>query len=130
MRQKRSLELMTDLETNLHYHSSKVNINLDALSRRPMTIFHTQQKELFEEIRRLDLEVIFLGPELQLMTLQLQLLLIKRIKEYQKYDPKLQKLRSEDESKCRSDLNIHADGLLQFENRLFMPMKMFEKKFL
>ena len=61
MRQRRWLELMTDYDINLQYHAGKVNVVLDALSRRPeanMVMLLTQQEELLKEMKQLDLMVI------------------------------------------------------------------------
>ena len=75
----------------------------------------TKQKEMQEEILRLDLEIILLGDIGILMTLMTQPSLIEKIKEAQKEDPKLQKIREEVEAGLRQDIVIHADGSLQFE---------------
>jgi len=61
MRQRRWLELMADYDIDLQYHPGKINVVPDALSRKPetsMTMQITQQKKLFEEMRRMDLMVI------------------------------------------------------------------------
>ena len=55
----------------------------------------TQQKEMQEEIFRLDLVIILPGDIGRSMTLVTQLSLIEKIKEVQKEDPKLQKIREE-----------------------------------
>ena len=60
MRQRRWLELMADYDIDLQYHPGKVNVVSDALSRKPgacMMMQITQQKELLEEMRRMELMV-------------------------------------------------------------------------
>ena len=60
MRQRRWLELMADYDIDLQYHPGMINIAPDALSRKSeasMAMQITQQKELFEEMRRMDLMV-------------------------------------------------------------------------
>jgi len=61
MRQRRWLELMADYDIDLQYHPGKVNVVPDALSRKAeacMAMQITQQKELFEEMRRMNLMII------------------------------------------------------------------------
>ena len=58
MRQKRLLELLANYDIDLQYHPENVNVVPDALNRKPeacMAMQITQQKELFEEMRRIDL---------------------------------------------------------------------------
>ena len=52
------------------------------------------------------------------MTMVTQLSLIEKIKEVQKEDPKLQKIREEVEAKLRQDIVIYDDGSLRFGSRL------------
>ena len=84
---------MTDYDLDLQYHPEKVNIVPDALNRKPSFMMMTQQKEMQEEILRLDLEIILPGDIGRLMTLVTQPSLIKKMKEVQMKDPKLQKIR-------------------------------------
>jgi len=121
MCQRRWLELMTDYDLDLQYHPRKVNVVLDALSRKPSFMMITQQKEMQEEILRLDLEIILPGDIGRLMILVTQPSLIEKIKEVQKEDPKLQKNREEVEAKLRQNIVIHVDGSLQFGSRLCVP---------
>ena len=81
------------LDLDLQCHPEKVNVAPDALSRKPSFMMMTQQKEMQEEIFRLDLEIILPGDIERLMTLVTQPSLIKKIKKVQKEDPKLQKIR-------------------------------------
>jgi len=51
---------MADYDIDLQYHPGKVNVVLDALSRKPgafMVMLITQQKGLLEELRRMELMV-------------------------------------------------------------------------
>jgi len=60
-RQKRWLELMADYDIDLQYRPEKVNVVPDALSRKPkacMVMWITQKKELFKEMRWMDLMVM------------------------------------------------------------------------
>ena len=81
VRQRRWLELMADYDIDLQYHPEKINVVLDALSRRPetnMVVLLTQQEELLKEMRRLDLMVIRRASRsVQLMAFQIQPTLMK-----------------------------------------------------
>ena len=79
----------------------KVIVVPDALSRKPFFMMMTQQKEMQEEILRLDLKIILPEDIGRLMTLVTQPSLIEKIKEVQKEDPELQKIREEVEARLR-----------------------------
>ena len=93
MRQRLWLKLMADFEIDLQYYPGKVNVVHDALSGRPAVIFLTQQKELLEEMRSMDLEVILLEMTPCCIALQVQSSLVDQIKAAQAGDELLQKLR-------------------------------------
>ena len=112
MMQRRWLELMAEYDLNLQYHLGRVNVVLDALSRRLAAMILTDQKSLIEEIRRLNLEVIILGEMARCMALQLQSSLVERIKEAHASDKQLRKFREQVEAGFRTDLIIHVDGSL------------------
>jgi len=73
------------------------------------------------EIIRLDLEIILPGDIGRLLTLMTQSSLIEKIKEVQKEDPKLQKIREEVEVGLRQDIVIPVNDSLQFRSRLYVP---------
>ena len=82
MRQRVRLELMANYDIDLQYHPRKINVVPDALSRKAgacMAMQITQQKELLEEMRRMDLMVIrrAIAPG-QLMAMQIQPTLLRR----------------------------------------------------
>jgi len=102
MRLRRWVELMADYDIDLHYHPGKINVVLNALSRKPeasMAMHITQQKELFEEMRWMDVMVIrrAISPG-KLMTIHIQSTLLEKIREAQGRDPKLQKFREQAEA--------------------------------
>ena len=74
MRQRRWLELMTNYDIDRKYHPEKVNVVPDALSKKPgacMVMQITQQRELLEEMRRMELMVTRrTSASRQLMTMQ------------------------------------------------------------
>jgi len=125
MRQRRWLELMADYDIELQYHPGKNNTVPDALSRRPenrVLLRLTQQKELLQEIMKLDLMVTQGADKSdQLMTFQIQPTLKSEIKEAQKGDPRLQKFRAQVEAGLRTDVHIHSDGALYFGDRICVP---------
>jgi len=98
MHQRRWLELMVDYDIDLQYHPRKVNVVPDALSRKPgacMVMQITQQKELLEEMRQMELMVTWrTNASGQLMTLQFQSTLLEKIKEAQSGDTKIQEFRN------------------------------------
>jgi hypothetical protein len=58
MRQRRWLELIKDYELEIHYHTGKVNMVADALSRKcqvNMMVAHPMPYELAKEFERLSL---------------------------------------------------------------------------
>ena len=79
------MELMADYDIHLQYHPDKVNTVLDALSRKSenkVLLQLTQQTELLREIIKLDLMLVQGTSESgQLMTFQIQPILIEEIKE-------------------------------------------------
>ena len=57
----------------------------------------------------------------QLMVMQIQPILLEKIREAQSGDLKLQEFREQVEAGLRSDMQIHADGTLRFGNRICVP---------
>jgi len=125
MRQRRLLELMADYDIDLQYHHGKINIVPYALSRKSeasMAMQITQHKELFKEMRRMDLMVIrrAMSPD-KLMAMQIQPTILEKIREAQGRDPKLQEFREQVKAGLRSGMQIHADGTLRFGNIICVP---------
>ncbi|XP_043700815.1 uncharacterized protein LOC122651485 [Telopea speciosissima] len=72
MRQRQWLELMKDYDCTIHYHPGKANIVADALSQKSKTLSIVSlvvSKELVEEARRMDLELLAKGVTLSLVAL-------------------------------------------------------------
>ena len=57
----------------------------------------------------------------QLMVMQIQPILLEKIREAQSGDLKLQEFREQVEAGLRSDMQIHADRTLRFGNRICVP---------
>ena len=57
----------------------------------------------------------------KLMVMQIQPTLLEKIREAQGRDPKLQEFREQVKAGLRSDMQIPADGMLHFGNRICVP---------
>ena len=78
MRQRRWLELIKDYDLEILYHPRKANVVADALSRKKqvdVVAMITSRKEIVEDLRRLEVEVVIGDVEAQLASLRLQLTL-------------------------------------------------------
>jgi hypothetical protein len=66
LRQRRWLELIKDYNLEIHYHPSKANVVVDALSQKAYC-HHlvTQKPELCEEMRKINLTIVPPFPQLQ-----------------------------------------------------------------
>ena len=83
MRQRRWLELIKDYDLEILYHPGKANVVADALSRKKqvnVAAMITSQKEIIEDLRRLDVEVVLEEVEVRLSRLRIQPDLLSRIK--------------------------------------------------
>ena len=86
MRQRRWLELIKDYDLEILYHPGKANSVADALSRKKqisMDTMITSQRELQDDLRRLNVEVTMEKVEIMLATLTLQPTLLEQIKQGQ-----------------------------------------------
>jgi hypothetical protein len=93
MRQQRWLELIKDYELRIHYHPSKANVVADALRKKiqvNMMVAHPMPYELAKEFDRLSLG--FLNST-QGVTIELEPILEREIKDGQKDDEKINEIR-------------------------------------
>jgi hypothetical protein len=93
MRHRRWLELIKDYELEIHYHPSKANVVVDALSRKSkvnMMVAHPMPYEIAKEFDRLSLG--FLN-NTQGVTVELEPTLERDIKNGQKDDEKINEIR-------------------------------------
>lgn len=86
---------MADYDIDLQYHPDKVNIILDTLTRRPMTMYLTQQKDLAEDMMSLGLKVIMPGTSNQFVVLQIQSSLNGKAKTAHAGDSQFQKIQKQ-----------------------------------
>jgi hypothetical protein len=93
MRHQRWLELIKDYELEIHYHSGKANVVVDALSRKSQVnvmVTRPMSYELAKEFDRLSLR--FLN-NTHGVTVELEPTLEREIKDGQKNDEKVNEIR-------------------------------------
>ena len=124
MRQKIWLELVKDYDCVIDYHPGKANSVADALSRKFAGFsanLITNQRQLLEDLRKLDIEVIVGGYPKNLATLKVQPAIIERIKVAQSQDSNLVEIREEVIQGKKPKFNVYEDGTLRFGDRLCVP---------
>jgi hypothetical protein len=116
LRQRRWLELIKDYNLEIHYHPSKANVVADALSRKAYC-HHlvTQKPELCEEMRELNLTIV---PHSLNYNLTVYPVLDNQIKETQKDDEELMKIKTQTEENKAPDFRVDQYGTLWFKKRL------------
>ena len=80
----------------ISYHPRKANVVADALSRKTMgnlAALITQQRQILENMRKLELEVRLHNSKLQLANMRIQMTLIERIKAAQNHDSYLLRIK-------------------------------------
>ena len=83
MRQRRWLKLIKDYDLEILYHPGKANRVADALSRKRnygLAALLTDQRQLSEDMRKLELEIATEQIEVKIASLSLQPTLLERIK--------------------------------------------------
>jgi hypothetical protein len=116
LRKRRWLELIKDYNLEIHYHPSKANIVADAMSQKAYC-HHlvTQESELCEEMQKLNLTIVpcflnFVHP-----------ILDDQIKEAQKDDAELMKIKAQTSENKTLDFRVDQYGILWFNKRFCVP---------
>ena len=121
MRQRRWLELIKDYDLSLQYHPGKANVVADALSRKDYVNCPSKEelpKDLCETLRDLSLEVV---PEGFVASLVVQPTLMDRIKEAQKGDKEIEKIKDNLKEGKIQEFNEDEQGTVWFEKRICVP---------
>uniref|UniRef100_A0A7N2LFY1 RNA-directed DNA polymerase n=1 Tax=Quercus lobata TaxID=97700 RepID=A0A7N2LFY1_QUELO len=124
MRQRRWLELVKDYDCSINYHPGEANVVADTFSRKPSSFsvaLLTTQKEIIQDLERIEIEVVMNHSEAYLASLSVQPTLVERIKLSQADDPHLKKIMDEVCSGKKSEFSIFEDGALRFRSRLCVP---------
>jgi hypothetical protein len=121
MRQQRWLELIKDYELEIHYHPSKANMVVDALTGKSqvnMLAAHPMPFELAKEFDRPSLR--FLN-NTQGVTVELEPTLEQDIRKGQKDNEKINKIRHLIIDGKGPDFHEDAEGVVWFKDRLCVP---------
>ena len=96
---------------------------VDALSRkstRSVAYLLMQEKRLLRELNVLQIDVVLPREQSYLVALQISSLLVQQIKQYQKDDPELMKIRKVVEKGKNKEFSIQ-NAVLRHGNRLCVP---------
>ena len=118
------MELLKDYDLTINYHLGKANAVANALSKKTpsnLATLITDQKNILEDLRKLNIEIRWHNHGAQLANLRVQPTLINRIKDAQGRDPQLQKLKAEMEIGLQMEFCMHKNGTLRFGGRLCLP---------
>ena len=113
--------MVKDDDLEILYHSGKANVIANALSREKQVSSMpaiTSQKEILEDLRRLDVEVVVGDIEKRLTSLRLQPTLQSRIFKAQKSSGTRAKVIRVIQFSESTDLNVDEDGTIRYGKRL------------
>jgi hypothetical protein len=110
------LEWIKDYDLKIHYHPGKANVVADTLSQKAYcNHLVIQESELCKEMRKLDLNIVPLSLN---FILSMNPILDDQIKEAQKGDEELMKIKAQTEENKALDFRVDQYGVLWFKKRL------------
>src|SRR3954466_15424242 len=121
LRQQRWLETIADFNMDISYTPRKANVMADALSHKAYCSeleVQLQQPLLYEELRKLNLEIV---PQGEVNNLVLEPKLDHCIKMMQGYDPFIRKMKHELAAGRAAYFTVDNKGTLSFRNCLVVP---------
>ena len=121
MRQRRWLELIKDYDLSIQYHPGKANVVADALSRKVYVNGLTAgelPEDLCKGFKDLRLEVV---PEGFLASLEVQPLLVDKIKEAQKGDKVMEEIKKNLSEGKAKGFREDENGTMWFGKRICVP---------
>ena len=123
MRQRRWMEFLKDYDFELLYHPGKVNVVVDALSRKTLHTAHLMIKEveLLEKFRDMKLRVEMESEFIRCSTWTISSDFLDSVRERQLLDASLNKVREQLGSDEAEDFTLGSDGILRFQGRVCVP---------
>jgi hypothetical protein len=118
LRQRRWLELIKDYNLEIHYHSGKANLVVDALSRKGQVhaaIVTQLPDELVEDFERLNLGIV---AHTEGITIKVEPTLEQEIRKGQIGDAKIQEIKDLITEGRGSDFTEDEQGTIWFKNRI------------
>ncbi|XP_071912353.1 uncharacterized protein [Coffea arabica] len=120
MRQRRWMKFLEDYDCIINYHLEKVNVVIDALSRKAQVAGLMVKKwGMLESVNewnsRLERQKVIFG------NIRVTSTLLDRIKEAQKKDPMVQKWIEKVNKRELSDFNLSLERILKYWNRVVVP---------
>ena len=115
------MELLKDYDCTINYHPGKVNVVVDALSRKStgsLAYMQTIQLPLMVELRELGVELRMHASGALFASFQLRSILVNQILEAQLEDPYLMSMRKKVKEGEHSYFAIRDDGALLIGSRL------------
>src|SRR3954463_9856698 len=118
MRQRRWIELIKDYDLDIHYHHGKANVVADALSRLPCrlnSMILKEQPSLYKDMEDFRKELVSEG---FLASIELQPTLISQIKETQKGNASIDRIKHPIDTGKVPGFTEDEEGVLWYKGRL------------